>query len=1768
MIGSMSLFSQRKLRMRRIIALVLIVLFSLQTTASAAVPGAIRSSSMQPLLSAIQNTFVFALIAGQADRYEAMHAPAPTFSRNVPSHAIPEMHTRVVRPTFRYGTTVRTRMLTHVLSPKDAPRDPLAMKGPGQRAMSTTTTGGRIVAICETSSRLHPMNGCGNPTPIPPRPTPTPTPKPTATPTPVPTATPTPVPTATPTPVPTPVPTPTPIPVTPTPVPTATPVGALASASAGITAWWSFETRAIPGVGTESVNVANGNLVVQAPDVDIPGRGLDLRFQRTYNSQSQHDQAGTDGSTPGLYGNGWTNSFDAHMGYNSTSNIMSVYDATGHRYDYTAQNGVWTPPAGMQGTTLTWDGCGGYFWALKDGTTYYFWSPNGGCGVASGYAGRLYEIIGRNQQNIIQFTYTWASGNASAAQNVTQIVATHSDGQSLTFNFGSFSGYTELSSVTGPDSLQITYSYDTSGRLVQVNEPSNGSNGGTTIPQTYGYWSGDPYLLNWVGSPNWVESNGAAGSYTWFNYVGSSTMVAGVQLYGWANFTPNDGISNPQPLQPLLPVESQTIAYPSFSYSSTNSSVQDLDGHAREYTFDSSDRVTEQQAWNGTEWLVSTAGWDTNNDLTSLTDAAGNEADFAYDANGNVIAAAEPAVPTSSGTIRPTASVSYDQYNNAVASCDANYNAAHGSSWTATPAPSDSLCPTGTGATGATQYVIDYADSNEPFGVVVNAYTPSGYETTYAYSNGPVSDDYGLPTEIAGAAYTQADGTMRTPTTTYTYDAYGDVASVNNGNGATTLAYDSLNRLTSVTDPDSYVSYRYYNPDGSVSKTETPYQHAAGLGSTAAYDADGNVVSSTVYRMTTNTSTPAPDATSDYYDGEDRLVEVKQAYDPTNDLYMNPWITRYIYDLSQNTGVSITLNGSTAVQYQAHGNLYETQELLPASSPVTASSAAAQSISNTTFQDLNGNAFDSLDRPVTRYSFIAPSSAGSETLVQETLTYDQSSYFGGNFAGLLAEDCNSAQPQECQWYNYDARSTPMQVHFSDTLSADRSATYDPDGHLMSSTSATFGTQSYSYNTDGVETSEQEASGGGVTSPATFTHELYPDDTLKQLDVISSALNQTGLFAYSYRPDGKVQTQTINDAAQSNVGTTSVAFTYTAAGRPSQRSESGTGANSSPTTWQYDSYGRVSGETFPNCPSYCVQGQDPMASLVWDPRGQLMASKFATFNYSTRGEALGPTGTNHLANGVQVPITAVPAADTGYGKATWDALAGAMLGTSSSMTPSSLNASTSSSSSAFTYDAAGRMTSSAAGSGTTPGGDEQGGVTGSSNSLSRTYDDENHTLTTTATWTVQGGTDATYYGLALYQWGASGHPIQIATAVGTSAPSASSMSYDTLHWDGDQLVFTTNSSGQVDDIKIGAQGDITPLDPNFTGLTFYDRGPGGAIVYCHNSTGVAGLGTINPYITAASCAGGAISNGAGGQTYYMPSITLASVSPPATGTFTWVGIGQGGILGMPRADGITDGFNTIQGVRTYDTDSGQWTTPDAYHGSVDDPASQKAYLWNGGNPMANDDASGYVVGGYANDPLTGLLDADAESGMPTNTGLPSLDQLLSLNPGPHCCFGASPLQACAEGATSCDGLLVIADVKSETAALANQIAYEDTVERAGLIYLGAGLAPLGGLEAVGAEEAGETGGLVTVVHYTNDAGAAAIKASGFIRAGSYVTLPSEIPAGASASEIETLLEIEAGKGATSFTFQVPQSQLLIPEGGMATSGGALQFQLGEPYALGP
>jgi hypothetical protein len=102
------------------------------------------------------------------------------------------------------------------------------------------------------------------------------------------------------------------------------------------------------------------------------------------------------------------------------------------------------------------------------------------------------------------------------------------------------------------------------------------------------------------------------------------------------------------------------------------------------------------------------------------------------------------------------------------------------------------------------------------------------------------------------------------------------------------------------------------------------------------------------------------------------------------------------------------------------------------------------------------------------------------------------------------------------------------------------------------------------------------------------------------------------------------------------------------------------------------------------------------------------------------------------------------------------------------------------------------------------------------------------------------------------------------------------------------------------------------------------------------------------------------------------------------------------------------------------------------------------------------------------------------------------------------------------------------------------------------------------------EAAEEGTAVTVTHFTNEAGMKLITESRTVGGKGlqppYVTLPSQIPSGINAGQVEKLLEIAPGKGQYSITFTTHSSNLVTPVNGSLTSGRAIQFQLARPVPI--
>src|ERR1700676_3297965 len=83
----------------------------------------------------------------------------------------------------------------------------------------------------------------------------------------------------------------------------------------GINPWWLYQEQGVLGGGRVMVNVGTGNLLLQDDDMTVSHKGIAMAFRRTYNSQVPSVVSGFFANSRSLYGNGWTNTFDAHISY-------------------------------------------------------------------------------------------------------------------------------------------------------------------------------------------------------------------------------------------------------------------------------------------------------------------------------------------------------------------------------------------------------------------------------------------------------------------------------------------------------------------------------------------------------------------------------------------------------------------------------------------------------------------------------------------------------------------------------------------------------------------------------------------------------------------------------------------------------------------------------------------------------------------------------------------------------------------------------------------------------------------------------------------------------------------------------------------------------------------------------------------------------------------------------------------------------------------------------------------------------------------------------------------------------------------------------------------------------------------------------------------------------------------------------------------------------------------------------------------------------------
>jgi YD repeat-containing protein len=204
------------------------------------------------------------------------------------------------------------------------------------------------------------------------------------------------------------------------------------------------------------VYLTSGNTYIEGTDLSLPGLGGGLSLRRQWVSPWP---AGEALLSVGIFGPIWRSTFEEKV-FMSSDNWLRYARGDGSFWAFGLSNGAWivASPATASATLS------------QTATNWLITFQSGEKRLFSLTTGQLTAIIDRNG-NTTQVAYD----SSNRLSTVTDPASRH-----LYFNYANTSWPNVVSSVTSDFGVTLSYSYDTSGRLVQVTRPDL-----TTINYTY-----------------------------------------------------------------------------------------------------------------------------------------------------------------------------------------------------------------------------------------------------------------------------------------------------------------------------------------------------------------------------------------------------------------------------------------------------------------------------------------------------------------------------------------------------------------------------------------------------------------------------------------------------------------------------------------------------------------------------------------------------------------------------------------------------------------------------------------------------------------------------------------------------------------------------------------------------------------------------------------------------------------------------------------------------------------------------------------------------------------------------------------------------------------------------------------------------------------------------------------------------------------------------------------------------------------------------------
>jgi RHS repeat-associated protein len=686
----------------------------------------------------------------------------------------------------------------------------------------------------------------------------------------------------------------------------------------------------------------------------------------------------------------------------------------------------------------------------------------------------------------------------------------------------------EIGSYADADGGGAGYSYDSSGDLLSVNDPTGiattyqydgtfhtmtlGTRDNVTISSSYDPITGE--LL--------ARSDGAGNTttYVWANGV----MVSATDPYGntttYAYDDDNRQTAATDPLRYTL------LTF--YDKAGNVTKTVDAAGNASTSVYDGDDRLltstdprgdtsaTSHDAAGHVTETVDTLGhttelsYDADGDVTASVDGDGNVTTTAYDKADRATLVTDPLGHTSKSL--------YDEDGNATATIDALGRTTHlfydaDGNATKTVDPEGNATTLSYDGDGRLTAVVDpLGDISQTFydddGHVTQTVDADGDATSTSYDgDGNVTMTVDGAGNTTHSYYNQdelltetVDGAGNARTTSYDADGYATKTVDGLGN-ATTYADDADGNPTLTTDPDGAVTTTAYDKDGRA----TAVTDALGNTSNTYYDANGDV---------TETKDALGHTATTYYDAAGNVTETVDA---------DGHATATAYDADgQVTAVTDALGNTSATAYDADGNATLSTDSLGH----TTTTAYDEDGHATKVTDADGNV------TTTAYGAAGDATAVTDPLGNITTTaYDP--------AGQATAVTDPLGHTSHTFYDGDG-------HVTETQDGDGNTTqslYDADGRVTATVDGDGNATTTVFDRDGRATEVVDALGN-----ATYTHYDKAGHVTATVDSLGNATTYVndvdGNPTLTTDPDGNVTTMAYDKDGRATAVTDALGNTST------------------------------------------------------------------------------------------------------------------------------------------------------------------------------------------------------------------------------------------------------------------------------------------------------------------------------------------------------------------------------------------------------------------------------------------------------------------------------------------------------------------------------------------------------------------------------------------------------------------------------------------------